>query len=329
MAAPYRFLRWSWWVCLAALCVLLIACAERADPRNCPIQRPVDINGLAPYGDGDQGPFRFPLEDLSAGQRRPSAPFQDSGLETPSRREYHAAEDFLSPPGTPVYAIADGRVSYSGTRQGYGWLVIVDHPQANLYSLYGHLSPSRWQIDGGSEVQQGDLLGYLGDPDENGGSAEQPLRPHLHLGLRAGQRADYPAAGEWRWMAGWITPCPSDAGWLQPSAIMTAQTIPAGGFSRPGGAFFEIWAVELILAGLYLIIGITVVIYGLRQDKIINILVWGVLMLVAGFFLTGRGFRFGPLLFVLAAILLALGVFKLVGRSRKARKLIRADSEDG
>jgi hypothetical protein len=31
-------------------------------------------------------------------------------------------------------------------------------------------------------------LAYLGDSDENGGSAEQPLEPHLHFGIRAGQR---------------------------------------------------------------------------------------------------------------------------------------------
>ena len=41
-----------------------------------------------------------------------------------------------------MYAIADGEISFSGSKGGYGWLIIIDHPQANLYSLYGHLSPA-------------------------------------------------------------------------------------------------------------------------------------------------------------------------------------------
>jgi hypothetical protein len=41
------------------------------------------------------------------------------------------------------------------------------------------------------------MISYLGDPDENGGSAEHPLRTHLHFGVRVGQRADYPGDG-WR-----------------------------------------------------------------------------------------------------------------------------------
>ncbi len=33
-------------------------------------------------------------------------------------------------PPESVYAMADGRVSFSGTAGGYGWLIIIDHPQA-------------------------------------------------------------------------------------------------------------------------------------------------------------------------------------------------------
>jgi hypothetical protein len=305
-----------WPIWLSFFVVLFLVACARANPADCPVQQPVDIGQLAPYDEDDQGPFRFPLDSLSAGQRRPFALFQASGLETPTRREYHAAEDYLSPPGTPVYAIADGRVSYSGSREGYGWLIIVDHPQANLYSLYGHLSPSRWQIDKGA-VQQGDLLGYLGDPDENGGSAEQPLRPHLHFGLRAGQRSDYPTGGEWRWQAGWITPCPSDVGWLEPSRVLTAQTIPTGGFDRPKGAFFQVWTMEIILAGVYAIGGVVVFVYGFRRHKPANLFAFGALMTVSGIFLSIRGYGFAPLLFAIAAISLAGGLYVLRVRARK------------
>ncbi len=88
-------------------------------------------------------------------------------------------------------------------------------------------------------MSKGDLIAYLGDSDENGGSQENPLRTHLHFGVRAGQRSDYPAAGQWRWMAGWIKPCPQDLGWLQPSAVITSQVIPTGGFREPESAFIQ------------------------------------------------------------------------------------------
>ncbi|GAI42531.1 unnamed protein product, partial [marine sediment metagenome] len=124
-----------------------------------------------------------------------------------------------------------------------------DHPQANLYSLYGHLSPSRWRKESGL-VKKRELIAYLGDSHENGGSAENPLVPHLHLGVRAGQRADYSSMGEWRWMAGWIKPCPPDLGWLKPSEIITSQAIPAGGFPDPAAGFLEMWWNELAAAGI-------------------------------------------------------------------------------
>ena len=53
-------------------------------------------------------------------------------------------------------------------------------------------------------------------PGRTAGAAEHPLDPHLHFGLRAGQRADYPQRGEWRWMAGWIRLCPRIWGGCSP-----------------------------------------------------------------------------------------------------------------
>jgi len=186
----------------------------------------------------DNLPFQFPLDS-----RVYAAPFSTGFAAygkinrggSPSY-EYHAAEDSLQPAGAPVYAMADGNISFSGPMGGYGWLIIIDHPQANLYSLYGHLSPSRWRKESGT-VEKGELIAYLGDSDENGGSAERPLRPHLHFGVRAGQRADYPGMGQWRWQAGWIKLCPQHLGWLQPSIIITDQDVPVGGFPDQAAGF--------------------------------------------------------------------------------------------
>jgi len=243
--------------------------------------------------------FRLPLDTVVNPAH--DADFREHGGLYPDV-EYHAAEDYHASAGTPVYAMADGEVSFAGAMGGYGWLVIVDHPWANLYSLYGHLSPSRWSIDPGS-VSKGDLLGYLGDEWENGGSREHPLRTHLHLGVRAGQRTDYPARGEWRWMAGWIKPCPSDLGWLQPSGIIAAQAVPEGGYPAPEGNLLERWSVELIiLAATGAGVIWWIIVASRRRSWIITAIVAG-FAVIGGLYFTHRGFILVPYgLFTAAAI---------------------------
>ena len=212
------------------LILMLAGCAQ--SPGACRALPIADLSGVASFAEDDRLPFQFPLDEVGYGTSPFFTNFCESSDGPESIRKYHAAEDFFLPAGTPVYAMADGKISFSGPMGGYGWLIIIDHPQANLYSLYGHLSPSRWRIESGM-VEKGELIAYLGDSDENGGSSEHPLEPHLHIGVRAGQRADYPGMGEWRWQAGWIKLCPQDLDWLQPSAVITSQEIPAGGFPEP------------------------------------------------------------------------------------------------
>lgn len=208
--------------------------------------------------------------------------------------------------------MADGEVSFSGRMGGYGWLISVDHPQANLYSLYGHLSPSRWRIRSGSVVEKGQLLAYLGDDDENGGSDEQPLVTHLHFGIRAGQRSDYPGKGEWRWQAGWINPCPADVGWLAPSTIIVNQVIPDGGFTEPSGGFFEKWRVEIILSGLYVLCAAIMLAFEMKKSRPIVLFIAVGLLFAGGWYFGAKGMKTGSLLFVVAAIYASMGIYKLI-----------------
>jgi hypothetical protein len=235
-------------------------------------------------------------------------------------RLFHAAEDYKRPAGTPVYAMADGRISFSGTAGGYGWLIIVDHPQANLYSLYGHLSPSRWNQASGTDVKRGDLIAYLGDPDENGGSAKSPLEPHLHFGIRAGQTADYPGKGEWRWMAGWIRLCPQDLGWLQPSLIITNQEIPAGGFTQPEVPFLTRWGMELLITTIYGICGASMLVGAIRKKWRLFLIFPGVLVTTAGIVLHNNRMLSTYTLFVLGILLIIYGILLHIRQSRQKVK---------
>ena len=300
------------------LILILTGCAQ--PPESCPPHLPRDLSEIAAFALDDQLPFQFPLDEF----RSDTAPhytyfcassvWDGQGDEEPAPK-YHAAEDFFLPAGAPVYAMADGKVSFSGPMGGYGWLVIIDHPQANIYSLYGHLSPSRWQTETGL-VKKGDLIGYLGDSHENGGSLKNPLEPHLHFGLRAGQRADYPAKGEWRWQAGWISLCPSDLGWLQPSAIITEQNIPIGGFPEPTSAFMAKWGIELLFTSIYLVGGVCMLIFATKKKKPIVLIFSSIFLFIAGFIFYKDGWKMGPVLFVIALLLLAIGAYQFMRNSR-------------
>jgi len=288
--------------------ILLSGCAEYSE--SCPSYETVSLSEANTYADNTELPFRFPLDNFHAGLY--GVRFAESS--TPSAGKYHAAEDYYRPPGTPVFAIADGMVSFCGPMGGYGWLIIIDHPQTNLYSLYGHLSPSRWYIESGVLVEKGQLIAYLGDSDENGGSSEQPLTPHLHFGIRAGERADYPSMGEWRWQAGWIKYCPQDLGWLQPSLIIVNQDIPPGGFPTQASGFLSIWRSELLLSGFLLIGATFAFIFIIRRSKPI-LLVFNIGFLVLVTWLTfSKELKISYVLLAICIMLVVIETFKFIRR---------------
>lgn len=271
----------------------------------------------------DSLPFRFPLDESTIDENLFFGWFGISNECTPDIvdcyvypvRQFHAAEDYKRPAGTPVYAMADGRISFSGPAGGYGWLITIDHPQANLYSLYGHLSPSRWKLETGTEVEQGDLIAYLGDSDENGGSEEAPLEPHLHFGIRAGQTADYPTRGEWRYMAGWIRLCPQDLGWLQPSVVIASQEIPAGGYPQPKVGFLTRWGFELLITSIYTVGAVSMLIYGVRKMHRFLLLFPGILVVAAGIVFHNNGMMGSYTLLVIGILILAVGIYYFMQRS--------------
>lgn len=293
---------------VSAIAVAVLAGCSSASLDDCPKSPHADLAGTTV--DDASLPFRFPLDEIETHSREatfcePSRPFPPD--------KFHAAEDYHRPAGTPVYAMADGEVSFSGPMGGYGWLIIIDHPEMNIYSLYGHLSPSRWRMDSGT-VAKGDLIAYLGDEWENGGSRDEPLVAHLHFGLRAGQRSDYPAKGEWRWMAGWISLCPRDLGWLQPSAVMAGQTFPSGGFEGPVGGFLEKWWIDLMILGGLVAGGLWWLGIGIKRDQPLIPIVAGVVLGGATWYLRVRGISLITPVFVLAAGVFVAGLWMVVRR---------------
>ncbi len=72
----------------------------------------------------------------------------------------HNGWDIRAPAGTPVQAIAGGRVVFADWLQGYGQLVIVDHGE-HYHTLAAHLATIA--AAKGDEVEQGTIIGTVGD----------------------------------------------------------------------------------------------------------------------------------------------------------------------
>ncbi len=66
---------------------------------------------------------------------------------------------FAATQGSPVRAVHDGTVAFSGPFTGYGNLVIIDH-SAQTFSLYGQLGDI--QVQRGAAVERGQSIGSVG-----------------------------------------------------------------------------------------------------------------------------------------------------------------------
>ena len=81
----------------------------------------------------------------------------------PILQEYrpHYGIDYAAPSGTPIEAVADGVVTFSGWKNGFGKCIEIRHGK-NYVSSYGHLSGFARGTRPGRAVSQGDVIGYVG-----------------------------------------------------------------------------------------------------------------------------------------------------------------------
>jgi hypothetical protein len=297
--------------------LLLAGCTQSAGPR--PENVSVDPAMVRTFATDSSLPFQFPLEDYDPRTAAGSASFCMSGIYPPEYiEEYHAAEDCYRPAGTAVYAMADGRVSFSGPVNGYGWLIVIDHPEANLYSSYGHVSPNRWRIESGT-VMKGELIGYLGDSSENTGIPAGSLSPHLHFGVRAGQRVDYPSRGDSRWQAGWVSAWPQDIGWLQPSAIVASQHVPAGGYPGPRKVLPNFSKSELLATAICMLGSAGMLFTALKRNRLFFLVFLGIVLVIVEVVLRCNAMLGFYVLSPIVVMLPALGLVVLKRRHRQRR----------
>lgn len=90
------------------------------------------------------------------------------------KREFHKGIDISAPRGTPVYAPARGKITFTGRDGSYGLSIRLKH-NATLSTRFAHLH--RIAIKSGKTVTRGELIGYVGNTGRSTG-------PHLHYEVR-------------------------------------------------------------------------------------------------------------------------------------------------
>jgi peptidoglycan LD-endopeptidase LytH len=90
----------------------------------------------------------------------------------------HEALDILSPRGTPVLAVEDGRVAKLFTSARGGLTIYQFDPAERYCYYYAHLDRYAADLKEGQTVGRGQVIGYVGTT----GNAP-PNTPHLHFGI--------------------------------------------------------------------------------------------------------------------------------------------------
>jgi peptidoglycan hydrolase-like protein with peptidoglycan-binding domain len=91
----------------------------------------------------------------------------------PRGNRFHAGIDLAVATGTPVLAVADGKVVFAGPGSNFGLLVVIEH-SSGLSTYYAHLS--RTDVSAGQQIASGRQIGLSGATGEATG-------PNLHFEL--------------------------------------------------------------------------------------------------------------------------------------------------
>ena len=108
-------------------------------------------------------------------------PIKDGKITTPYKKlgkmwskGYHTGVDFAVKTGTPVLAVADGKIANANWGKSYGTQLVQDLGDGS-FCIYAHLSSASKKI--GDTVTKGEVIGLSGNTGNSSG-------PHLHFERR-------------------------------------------------------------------------------------------------------------------------------------------------
>jgi murein DD-endopeptidase MepM/ murein hydrolase activator NlpD len=100
------------------------------------------------------------------------------------QHHFHGGVDLVAPTGTPVKAVADGRIIFRGRDGNAGNLVTIAHSRG-MHTMYLHLSRFSPATRYGKMVRQGDIIGFVGSTGRSTG-------PHLDFRIVRNGRPQNP-----------------------------------------------------------------------------------------------------------------------------------------
>ena len=89
-----------------------------------------------------------------------------------NRMRAHQGVDLAAPTGTRIKASGDAVVNFVGRKGGYGNVIVLKHDNG-VSTVYGHLSAFADGLRKGQQIEQGDIIGYVG-------MSGLATGPHLH-----------------------------------------------------------------------------------------------------------------------------------------------------
>lgn len=97
------------------------------------------------------------------------------------KKTFHSGIDFSAKEGSKVIAVADGLVSYTGKRNGYGQIVEIDHGNGYV-TRYAH--NKKIIVKTGDRIKKGEAIALVGSTGRSTG-------PHVHFEvLREGEKVN-------------------------------------------------------------------------------------------------------------------------------------------
>jgi len=129
---------------------------------------------------GSAAPTTMPGKLLVPVQGIKSAQLTDTFYQPRGEQRQHEALDIMAPTGTPVVAVADGKVAKLFHSKPGGLTVYQFDPTGQFAYYYAHLDRYADGIAEGMELKRGTLIGYVGVTGNS-----DPNAPHLHFAVVA------------------------------------------------------------------------------------------------------------------------------------------------
>jgi len=146
---------------------------------NLPI-RPASQTTATPGGSELTAGGSMPAKLLVPVEGIPYAKLTDTFDQPRGQERHHEALDIMAPKGTPVRAVADGKVAKLFESKPGGTTLYQFDPSEQYAYYYAHLDKYADGIKEGMQLKRGDLIGYVGVT----GNAD-PNAPHLHFAVVA------------------------------------------------------------------------------------------------------------------------------------------------